>query len=357
MAYISLNRNSLAHNYNYLDSLFKKHDIEWAPVVKLLCGNQLFLQEVMQLGKEQLCDSRISNLKQIKKIDPKRQTIYIKPPPKSSVESVVRYADVSFNTETQTIEMLNDEAKRQNKVHRIIIMIELGDLREGIMHDHLHEFYSKVVSLSNIKIMGIGANLNCLNGVMPSRDKMIQLSLYKQLIEVKFNTQIKAISGGSSVTLPLLIKNQIPKVVNHFRIGETLFNGLNLVSGKKMKNMKDDVLLLHAEIIEITEKPAVPYGELGETPSGEVRHFDEQDGDLVQKRAILDIGLLDVGSTQFLEVLTPKVEIIDGSSDMVVVDITKAKNNLSIGSYIIFRLQYMGALRVMNSDYIGKNIV
>ena len=55
-----------------------------------------------------------------------------------------------FNTEFTTIKWLSEEASRQNKVHRIIIMIELGDLREGILGEHLLAFYKKVFDFQKI---------------------------------------------------------------------------------------------------------------------------------------------------------------------------------------------------------------
>lgn len=357
MAFIALNRKSLEHNYLYLSSIFTKNKIDWAPVLKLLCGNELFINEVLKLGKEQVCDSRISNIKIIKKLDPKRETIYIKPPPKSSIKNVIRYADVSFNTETETIILLNNEAERQNKIHRIIIMIELGDLREGIMHEYLEAFYEKIFQLKNIEVAGIGSNLNCLNGIMPNKDKLIQLCLYAQLIEAKFKTKIAAITGGTSVTLPLLLNKQIPQGINHFRVGESLFFGKNLFDGSRFEKMKDDVLILHAEIIEITEKPSIPYGELGLTPSGEQKVFDLNEVEETQKRAILDIGLLDIGDTMFLSPKNKSIEIIDGSSDMIVVSISKSKKSYKVGDTVRFEMDYMGALRVMNSYYIEKRVL
>src|SRR5690554_5025202 len=146
MAYITLNRTKLRENYNYLNDLFKKNDIQWAVVTKLLCGNKTFLQEVMDLGVQQVCDSRVTNLKIIKQMAPNMETIYIKPPAKRSVKSIVQYADISFNTELSTIRLLSEEAGRQEKVHKVIIMIELGELREGVMRDDLLEFYSQVLS-------------------------------------------------------------------------------------------------------------------------------------------------------------------------------------------------------------------
>jgi predicted amino acid racemase len=64
--------------------------------------------------------------------------------------------------------MLSAEAKKQNKTHKIIIMIEMGDLREGVMGEELIEF-GHILSLPNIQIRGIGTNLNCLSGIMPTK--------------------------------------------------------------------------------------------------------------------------------------------------------------------------------------------
>jgi predicted amino acid racemase len=357
MAYVTLNKKSLETNYNYLSSLFRKHDKEWAPVVKMLCGHKQFLEFIMSLGDEQLCDARLTNLRTIKSINPKVETIYIKPPAKRSIKSVVKYADVSFNTEFTTIKWLSEEAKKQNKVHRIIIMIELGDLREGILGEHLLDFYKKVFELPNIKVVGIGANLNCLSGVMPSKDKLIQLSLYEQLIEAKFGKKIENVTGGSSVMIPLLQKQQIPKGINHFRIGETLFFGVDLFSNKTIPKMKNDVFLLHAEIIEITEKPIVPFGEVEENPSGELLEINPDDYGNTHKRAILDIGLLDVSTTDFLIPLDSKLTFIGASSDMLVVDLDNSRKKYKVGDVVSFKMKYMGALRIMNSRYIEKRLI
>ncbi|REE80588.1 putative amino acid racemase [Lutibacter oceani] len=357
MAYITLNRKSLAINYSYLQQLFKKNGIEWAPVLKMLCGNKTYLEYVLSLGDEQVCDARLSNLKKIKSINPKKETVYIKPPAKRSIAKVVKYADVSFNTEYTTIKWLSEEAVKQEKIHRIIIMIELGDLREGILGEHLMAFYKKVFELPNIKVSGIGANLNCLSGVMPSKDKLIQLSLYEQLIEAKFGKKIDYVSGGSSVMIPLLLKKQIPKGVNHFRIGETLFFGVDLFSNKTVPKMKDDVFLLFAEIIEITEKSIVPYGNLEENPSGETIDINQEDYGRNHSRGILDIGLLDISKTEFIIPVDKNISFIGASSDMLVVDLSKTKKKYKVGDLVSFKMKYMGALRIMNSEYIEKKLV
>ena len=353
MAYITLKRKSLQHNYSYLEKLFDQHDISWGVVTKLLCGNKKFINEVIQLGIEEAHDSRISNLKAAKEVDPGVQTVYIKPPAKKAIPKVVKYADVSFNTELSTIRLISEEAKKQHKTHKIIIMIEMGDLREGVMGEQLLDFYGQIFELPNIQVVGIGTNLNCLHGVMPSQDKLIQLSLYEQLIEAKFDKKIPWVSGGTSVVIPLLMSKQLPKGVNHFRVGETLYFGNDLVAEAPIKKMKQDVFTLNAQIIELTKKPKVPVGELATNPSGEKFEIDENDYGKESYRAILDLGLLDI-STDYMIPVDEELQISGASSDMLVIDLGNSKRNFKVGDWIKFRLKYMGALSLLNSSYIDK---
>ena len=355
MAYIKMNRESLRHNFNFLKDLFDSHDLNWGVVSKLLCGNELFLKELIDLGVQEIHDSRISNLKKVKEINEGVQTVYIKPPAKENVEYVIRYADVSMNTEYYTLKLLSDEAVKQNRSHKVIIMIETGDLREGVMGEHLIDFYSKCFELPNIDIVGIGTNLNCLHGVMPSQDKLIQLSLYKQIIELKFNRNIPWISGGTSVTIPLIMNRQIPKGVNHFRVGETLYFGVNLFEEKMIPGMREDVFEFAAQIIEITEKPMMPIGELGANPQGDVMEVDTALYGQTHYRAILDVGLLDL-DPKYLIPIKDNFEVAGASSDMLVLDLGKNKAQHKVGDMLRFRLKYMGALQLLNSNYIEKII-
>ncbi len=356
MAYIELYREKLRHNYNKLDTLLKANGKEWAVVTKLLCGNKRYIQEIIDLGAKEICDSRVSNLKVIKELNPNIQTVYIKPPAKRSIKKIVQYADASFNTELETIKLLSAEAIKQKKLHKIIIMIEMGDLREGVMGEDLLDFYEEIFRLKGIKVTGIGTNLNCMSGVLPSHDKLIQLSLYEQLIETKFNRKIPWVTGGTSITLPMLELKQIPKGINHFRVGETLYFGVDILNNIPFKGLKQDVIKLFAEIIEITEKPKVPTGDLGENPSGVEFEVKEEDLGETSYRAIIDIGLLDI-SPDFLIPVDKEITVIGASSDMIILDFGKSKKRYNVGDVIPFNLKYMGALGLFNSDYIEKRMI
>ncbi len=353
MAFITLNKSKLLYNYQYLDDLFSKSGVKWAVVAKVLCGDETFLREVLDMNPSQICDSRVSNLKAIKSLNPDIETIYIKPAPNGSIDEIVEYADISFNTDLETIKLLSEEALKQNKIHKIVIMVELGELREGVIREDLTEFYKQVINLPNIKIIGLGTNLTCMYGVLPNQDKLIQLSLYKELLELKFNHPIPYLSGGASVTIPLILNDSMPKTINHFRIGETLFMGTNAYDGGVYENLKQNIFELHAEIIELYEKPMMPEGDIGINMTGEKVEFNPEWENSVNYRAIIDLGLLDIDS----EHITPvwkEIELVGASSDMIVFDLGNNKRGLKVGDTIPFHMDYMGILRIMNSNYVTK---
>lgn len=356
MASIVLDSKKLKYNFNYLDKLFKRHDIKWSVVSKILCGNRLFIREIIKLGITQVCDSRVSNLRAVKELAPEIETIYIKPPPKTQIPGVVKYADISFNTELETIRALSREADRQGKVHRVMIMIELGELRQGVMRDDVMDFYAEVFNLPAIEIIGIGTNLSCLYGVLPNHDKLIQLSLYKQLIEARFNKKIPYVSGGSSVTISLIDQKLLPKGINHFRVGETLFLGTDVYNNTAYLKMHSNVFTLFAEIIELIEKPLVPMGEMGTNVDGQSFDFPLEEIGKTSFRAIIDLGLLDVEEAH-IKPADQNLRFVGASSDMLVIDLGQNEKNLKVGDTLEFYLDYMGVLRIINSKYIAKSVI
>ena len=356
MAYITLDKQKLKNNFEVLNDFFEKQDIHWSIVTKILCGNKKYLEVLLDLGVTNCSDSRTSNLKIIKSINPNARTLYIKPPAKGVIEEVVQYADVSLNSDITTIKMLSQEAKKQQKIHQVIIMIDLGELREGVMREDFIQFYEDIFELDHIEVIGLGTNLSCLYGILPNADKLIQLSLYKQLVEEKFNRKIAFISGGSSVTIPLIEQNILPKGINHFRIGETLFMGTNVYNNTSYATLKQRVFKLYAEIIELYEKPIVPSGEMGTNLEGETIIFDQDDIGKTSNRALIDIGILDI-DVNHLETTDETIKIAGATSDMIVLDLGENNHEYQVGSVVEFTMDYMGIVRIMNSKYIEKRVV
>ena len=362
MAELRIQAEKIRHNITALSHFFKQHDIQWSLVTKVFSGEQEFLKHVLTPEVIQnissVGDSRLTSLKNLKAVNPDMRTIYIKPPAKVYADEVVEYADISLNSSLGTIKALNEAARKVGKVHEIIIMIELGELREGVQREDLMDFYEQVFDLPHIEVIGIGSNLGCMYGIEPNYDKLLQLVLYKELISARFNKELRYISGGTSITLPLIEAGSVPKEVNHFRVGEAAFFGVSPLKNEPFQELHTDTFEFAANIIELEEKPLVPEGTLSDANIGHTADFSDDAVGQTRVKAILDFGLLDV-AREDLETLDPDVQFVGMTSDMIVVDLGtnkdgEGKKRYGIGDKIIFRPTYMGVARLLNSKFIDQ---
>jgi len=350
---VIINLEALNHNFQLVNKWIKNHGGTWTLVTKVLCGHSDTLMALQQLGVQSMGDSRLANIRVIERLIPEFEAWYLRLPHVSVLGDVVTLTDVSLNSEVSVIEGLNTEAKKQDKIHRVIIMIELGDLREGVLPGSLINFYDHVFQLSNIEVLGIGANLACLSGTVPNIDQLTQLILYRELLELKFNRKLLMISAGSSVVLPLLLEGKVPKAMNHFRIGEAVFLGTDLVNGGKLEGLRDDAVLLEAEIAEIKEKSLIPLGETtARTPFQVISEAEMSPGQRGY-RALVTVGQLDT-EVSGLTPMEPNYKIAGASSDLIVVNIGDEADGLAIGDSIRFKLNYGALLRLMAGKYLDK---
>ncbi|HDJ33103.1 MAG TPA: alanine/ornithine racemase family PLP-dependent enzyme [Bacteroidetes bacterium] len=365
MAELLIKTGNIAGNIRKISLLMQKHGYHWSLVTKVLSGDHDFLEKLLSdelmEGIHSIGDSRLSSLKMIKKVNPALRTIYIKPPARNLVKQVVEYADVSLNSSLDTIRALNQEAGMKHKIHEIIIMIELGELREGVLRNKLLDFYRDVFELDHIRVIGIGTNLGCMYGIEPTYDKLMQLTLYKQLLEVSFKKNIPFVSGGSSITLPLIKRNKIPTEMNHFRIGEAAFFGTSPLDNKRFNQLSTDTFQFNANILEMEEKETVPDGKIGE---GNIGHTaDLEPSEELQKtfRVLLDFGILDV-DTADLEPKDRQVQFMGTTSDLTVYDVgqnlnSRLRQKYKVGKTVSFKPNYMAVARLMNSKFIDVKIV
>lgn len=362
MAELIIYSERIKKNIKELSSFFKGNNIEWSLVTKVFSGDKTFLKSILTEDVIQninsIGDSRLTSLRNLRDVNPSLRTIYIKPPAKIYADDVVKYANISLNSSFSTIQCLNDAAKKQDKIHEIIIMVELGELREGIKRSDILEFYEKIFELSNIEVIGIGSNLGCMYGVEPTYDKLLQLSLYKELISAKFNKELKYISGGTSITLPLIKNKTIPKEINHFRIGEAAFFGISPLDNKPFINLNTETFEFYSNIIELEKKKIVPDGIINDANIGHTSEYNENDIQETSFKAILDFGLLDIDQSD-LHAVDQDISFVGITSDMLVIDIGNNKNKFNkpkykVGGKIKFKLTYMGVARLLNSKFIDK---
>ncbi|MBN2565562.1 MAG: alanine racemase [Candidatus Eisenbacteria bacterium] len=354
---LTIDIEALRHNYNAISNWVRGHGAGLTVVTKALCGHTETISALRDIGVDSMADSRLENLRVIRRAAPGAETWYLRPPHVSALAEVVQIADVSLNTELEIIKKLNEEAVKQNKVHKVIVMIELGDLREGILPGALLNVYKQVFQLPNIRVLGIGANLGCMGGVIPSVDQYMQLVLYRELLELKFERDLPMISAGSSATIPMLLEGRLPEKINHFRVGESLFLGTDVIQGETAEGLRDDAVRLEAEIVEIKEKGMVPLGETTDiTPFQPLEVEESYDPGERGYRAIVTVGQVDTDVGGLIP-LGPDHQIAGASSDLTVVNVGDEKGGLSVGDTLAFRLSYSSFVRLMANPYTVKRVV
>ena len=350
MAYprIVIDLEKIRVNVNYLLDISKKSGIDLMGITKVFSGSVEVAKLYKECGVKYLGDSRIENLKLYRDIDiPK---VLIRLPMKSQVEEVVKYCDISMNSEIEVVEALDKEAKKQSKIHKIILMIELGDLREGILPKDVEVYMERIINLTNIKLEGIAVNLTCYGGVIPSPTNLGELEKIANFIEKKYNLKLNIISGGNSSSVELLLENKLPKKINNLRLGESLAFGREAAYGNHIDGCHGDAITLEAEIIELKEKDSVPKGEIGMNAFGEKPVFKDV-GKMV--RGIIAIGRQDVDQGNIVP-KDDRLEIIGASSDHLIMDLTNAKDEYKVGDIISFSTEYGGLLQLSTSKYIKK---
>lgn len=364
MAELIIHTERIKDNISKLSDFFNEKNVYWSLITKVFSGDKEFLKELLTddilENIQSVGDSRLTSLKNLKAINPNMRTIYIKPPAQTYVEEVVKYADISLNTSFETIEALNEEAKKQDKIHHIIIMIELGEMREGVNRSDIITFYERVFEMSNITVLGIGSNLGCMYGIAPTYEKLSELANYKEHIAEKFNRSVYMISGGSSITLPLLEEGKIPEEINHFRIGEAAFFGSSPLEAKKFMNLNTDTFEFKANIIELEQKKLFPEGEISEASIGDIAEISDKNKSSTTTKAILDFGLLDVNHEDLSTTEQSKgLKFVGMTSDMIVMDLgdnldENGNQRFKVGDTLNFNPNYMAVARLLNSKFIDR---
>lgn len=275
---------------------------------------------------------------------------------KDEVADVVEYADVSFNSEPATIALLNDEAKKAGKTHDIVLMIDLGDLREGIFFENEEDIMNaveKVLKMENINLHGIAVNLTCYGAIIPKNDNLSQLVTIARKIEKRFGITLDMISGGNSSSIYLIDRGEMPEGINNLRLGEAALLGNDTAYETDLPGTVGDTVILEAQIVELKEKPSLPIGEVGVDAFGQKPYYEDRG---IMKRGIIAVGKQDTDLDSMTPV-DPQIEIMGGSSDHTILDLTHCDRQYAVGDVIAFELGYGGMLKTATSPYVEKKYV
>lgn len=346
---LEIDLDKIHHNARTLVQRLATQGISVTGVTKATLGSPEVAGAFIHAGVRGLGDSRIENIEAMHRAPVPAPMTLIRSPMLSQAERVVTFADVSFNTELDVINKLSAAALEANRTHGIVLMVELGDLREGILPSDVEHMVREMLRLPNIVFKGIGTNLACRSGVSPDTTNMAELSSLAQAIEASFDLTLDIVSGGNSANLQWALSGADTGRINDLRLGESILLGRDPLNRQPIDGLFTDAITLIAEVIESKRKPSEPWGEIGQTAFGEGTPTADR-GDIMQ--TILAIGRQDTDPTGLHPPLM--LDILGASSDHLITDSGPAC--VPIGTEFTFQLNYSALVRSMTSPFVSKVI-
>jgi predicted amino acid racemase len=335
-------------------SWLKPYNIDMCGVTKVTCAHPAVVKALLDAGVREIGDSRLENLVRARPLVGKDYPLMLlRLPMISEAEEVVAHSDSCLVSEKSTISALSAAAVKQKKHYDVILMIDMGDLREGVWEDQAADLAAFAIKAKNIRLRGIGTNLACFSGAAPTRETLEKFGRLGLEISRQFKIKNPVLSGGNSSCLPILLKQGMPAGINHFRLGESLLLGVNVLDRTPLADLDIEAFELKAEILEIQRKPSVPKGTIAQNAFGERPQFKDNG---VHGRAILAIGRQDI-QIRGLIPLMEGVEVLGASSDHLIVDVEAVAHKLKVGDTLSFRPSYAGLLAACTSEYVKKTVV
>ena len=344
---LEIDLEKIYHNASTLVERLAARGISVTGITKAVLGSKEVAGALLRAGVNGLGDSRIENIESMRGASVSGSMALIRAPMISQADRVVAQADISFNTELDVISSLSSAAKRARRTHGIVLMVELGDLREGIMPGDLEATVRSMLRFPNLEFKGIATNLACRSGVSPCAKNMAELSALADLVDKTFDSTFSVVSGGNSANLNWALSGAKTGRVNNLRLGEAILLGCETLHRQPIEGLHSDAITLIAEVIESKSKPTRPWGEIAQTAFGEQPPAIDR-GEISQ--TILAVGRQDIDPCGLQA--PSGIQVLAASSDHLIVDSSAC--HLPVGSEVTFQLNYSALVRAMTSPFVEK---
>jgi len=357
---LEIDLSRIHHNVRTLVGRLDPLGISVTGVTKATLGSPEVAREMVLAGVTSIGESRIENIEAMRLADLRTTMTLIRSPMPSQVERVVASADISLNTEFDVIDALSAAAGRQHRRHGIVLMVELGDLREGILAEDLSSMVGRTLDLDHLDLCGIGANLACQSGIAPDATNMAVLSSLADSLEARFAITLPLISGGNSANLRWALSGADVGRVDDLRLGESILLGRDPLDREPIDGLHTDAITLVAEVIESNRKPVRPWGEVHQNAFGMTARPDMTarpelpgEGDATRAQVIVALGRQDVDPDGL--VVPDGLHVLGASSDHLV--LAAHRDGTPVGTELRFGLDYSAMVRAMTSPFVTREFL
>ena len=354
-----IRRDKLRNNFTQVITRCRTQGISVAGVVKGVNGLPEIARLYKECGARQLATSRLEQIELWRSAGISGPLLLIRVPAMSELEDLPRLADYSLQSDVSTLDALEAVCARQGLTHKVILMVDLGDLREGFWDkDEMVQACCHVErELPHLELAGVGVNLGCYGSIVPTPENLGRLVDIARTVERRIGRKLEIVSGGATSSFPLVHRGAMPEGINHLRIGETALLAKDLQEDwgiSDMDYLQRGTMYLEGELIELRKKPTYPVGETMIDAFGRRPTYEDRG---VRLRGLVAFGRADVGDLESLLCREEGMTIIGGSSDHCIVDAEDCPRALQVGDTVAFDLCYSHMLYATGRSDMAISIV
>jgi len=326
--------------------------VEIVGVTKVTCGTPEVARAMLAGGVRALGESRLENIARMREAGIDGPFWLLRSPTPALADETIELADMALVSEIDVVAALDAAAARAGRSFRVVVMVDVGDLREGMMPATMPAFLDRATAFEHIEVAGIGISLTCYGAIIPTAENLGELVDLAKAAE-RITGRRLLISGGMSTTLDAFIAGRMPERIDNLRVGEAIVLGVSPASRERILNLHTDALVLRAPVIECQVKPSRPIGVSAQDAFGNRPVFADR-GE--RRRAICAIGRQDVVPEQ-LRPLDERVSVLGASSDHLILDVDDLPQPPAIGDAIEFTPGYSATLGLFTSAYVRKEFI
>lgn len=347
---ILLNLDALAHNAQQTLACSKQWKVDVLPVLKAIASHPAAIRELRKHGfarfgfAERTEPSLFESTQDVERV-------LIQLSPLSQASLVVAKFSRSFQSTPEALSGLDQAAAALGRTHEVLLMVDLGDGREGLRIDEVADVLDGARQLKNIRMAGFGATLACLGTRGPDEDVIRDMAWLRDLFVAR-GIGMPVVSAGGSIFCRWLDTNGSGPITE-VRVGDPFLLGEDIYLRQKLPGgpFRQDVCMITAEVLEVRTRVINP----GLRPV--LHHADGQEtlparpASGRRARALLDIGRFhtEVGD---LVCLLPGAEMVGLSSGYMVLDVTNCRNPIAVGQQILFHPGYWAMARAFRTQTV-----
>lgn len=323
--------------------------VDIVAVTKVCAGSPQVGVAMLSGGASALAESRLENVARLRAAGITAPIWLLRPAPAGLADEVVATTQVSLASEVMLVLALDRAAGQAGLRHSIVAMVDLGDLREGMMPVDLPAFLACVEAMEYVDVVGIGLTLSCYGGITPTDENLGELVALTEAAEAQLGRKL-LISGGTSTTIDAFNAGQMPERIDNLRIGEAIVMGVSPLTRERILGLHTDALTLSVPVIECKVKPSKPRGIAAQDAFGNKPVFEDLG---LRRRAICAIGRQDAPPDGLVP-LDSRIRVLGASSDHLILDVESLPVPPVVGESIEFRPGYSATLALCTSEYVRK---